>query len=211
MDKISSDEKLLKLIESSQGLPKIKQVGFKLKSRRFNFKLSSLKLRFKPTLSGLNKILFVFAVIFTIIFLYVFLKGSSKTAFEFFSLTSEALSGKRVEKKSGLGVMSLMEYAGIFKHRNIFIPPEVKIEEVEEEGNEKKLKLDDLVKNLKLVGIIWSANPEAMIEDATETRTLLLKQGDSFGKNLFKVKSVLRNSVILDVFVAGKSMEYELR
>lgn len=211
MDKTSSDEKLLKLIEGSQALPKIKQVGFKLKGKKPVFKLSALKLKFKPTLSGFNKILFVFAVLFTVIFIYVFLKGSSRSAFEFLSLTSAAISGKKFEQKSVLGAVSLLEYSNIFKHRNIFIPPEVKVEEIEEAGNEQKLKLEDLVKNLKLVGIIWSATPEAMIEDATETRTLLLKQGDSFGKNLFKVKSVLRNSVVLNVFVAGKNMEYELR
>ena len=131
--------------------------------------------------------------------------------FEFLSLTSDAAFGKKAARDNITGVVSLLEYSNIFKHRNIFIPPEVKIEEVDEAGSEQKLKLDDLVKNLKLVGIIWSANPEAMIEDATETRTLLLKKGDSFGKNLFKVKSVLRNSVVLDVFVAGKNMEYELR
>ena len=211
MDKTSSDEKLLKLIENSHALPKIRHVGFKFGGRKPSFKLSSLKVKFKFTLSGLNKILFIFGVLVTIIFLYVFWKGSSSTMFEFLSLTSDAAFGKKAARDNITGVVSLLEYSNIFKHRNIFIPPEVKIEEVDEAGSEQKLKLDDLVKNLKLVGIIWSANPEAMIEDATETRTLLLKKGDSFGKNLFKVKSVLRNSVVLDVFVAGKNMEYELR
>jgi hypothetical protein len=50
-----------------------------------------------------------------------------------------------------------------------------------------------------------------MIEDAVEKKTYILKKGDRFLKDKFRVKDVTRSSVLLDVYVQGKMKAYELR
>jgi len=73
------------------------------------------------------------------------------------------------------------------------------------------VELANLVKDLKLVGVIWSTNPEAMVEDMVNKRTHLLKKGDTFGANQYKVKDITRSSVILEITVEGAVKEWELR
>jgi len=61
------------------------------------------------------------------------------------------------------------------------------------------------LKNLKLVGIIWSKSPQVMIENITENKTLLLNVGDLIGN--VKVKNILQDRVILGI----DNQEWELR
>ena len=63
---------------------------------------------------------------------------------------------------------------------------------------------------LKLVGIIWSANPEVMIENSKDSRTYTLKKGESLSDQ-FKIKEISRSSAILVVTTPAGSKEYELR
>lgn len=52
------------------------------------------------------------------------------------------------------------------------------------------------VAEFKLVGILWSDRPQAMIENVQEQKTYLLNQGDMLGN--FKVKDVLKEKVVLE-------------
>ena len=70
--------------------------------------------------------------------------------------------------------------------------------------------LTESVKVLKLVGIIWSQNPEVMIENSKDSRTYTLKKGDSLGEQ-FKIKEISRSSVTLLVTTPEGAKEYELR
>lgn len=65
--------------------------------------------------------------------------------------------------------------------------------------------VSEQLKNLKLVGIIWSNKPQAMIENVAEAKTLLLNIGDQVGK--VKIKNIYPDRVIL----ATDSQEWELR
>lgn len=66
-------------------------------------------------------------------------------------------------------------------------------------------EISQLVSTLKLVGVIWSENPQAMIEDVPSNKTYLVNTGEYVGA--LKVNKILRNSVVL-----GKDKEeYELR
>ena len=56
-------------------------------------------------------------------------------------------------------------------------------------------KIIDKTKHLKLVGIAWSDNPDAMIEDTRAKKTLFVKEGDSI--NEIRVKRILKDKVIL--------------
>ncbi len=62
-----------------------------------------------------------------------------------------------------------------------------------------------LIKNFRMVGIIWSNAPQVMIEDVSERRTYLLNQG-----NMLKgvvVKEILKDRVVLSY----DNQETELR
>jgi hypothetical protein len=60
--------------------------------------------------------------------------------------------------------------------------------------------------NLKLVGIAWSSDPDVMIEDTKNQRTLFLKKGQAIDQEL-RLKAVFKDKVILSL----GSEEIELR
>jgi len=51
------------------------------------------------------------------------------------------------------------------------------------------------VGNFKLVGIIWSDKPQAMIEDSKLDKTYLLSAGEDLGD--YKIKQILPNKIII--------------
>jgi hypothetical protein len=54
----------------------------------------------------------------------------------------------------------------------------------------------EATKDLRLVGIAWSDDPDVMIEDTKNQRTLFLKKGQSFDNDV-KLKAVYKDRVIL--------------
>ncbi len=64
----------------------------------------------------------------------------------------------------------------------------------------------EAVKNLALVGISWSANPDAIIEDKAHQRTFFVKRGQVVGDNV-KVEAIFKDHVV----VTFEDNEYELR
>lgn len=65
----------------------------------------------------------------------------------------------------------------------------------------------DAAAELKLVGVIWAATPQAMIEQIAEERTSLVGAGDTIGP--WKVKTILRDRVIIGQ--KDGDQEWELR
>jgi type II secretory pathway component PulC len=65
--------------------------------------------------------------------------------------------------------------------------------------------LEQAVSNYKLVGIIWSDTPQAMIEDTKAGKTNLLNENEIMGD--FKIKKIERDKVI----ITKDKMEWELR
>ena len=59
--------------------------------------------------------------------------------------------------------------------------------------------------NIKLVGIIWTDNPQAMLEDAKEQKTYLVSAGDNIGD--LKIKKILSDKII----VSKGGQEWALR
>ncbi|MBP7215994.1 MAG: hypothetical protein KBA46_01790 [Candidatus Omnitrophica bacterium] len=57
-------------------------------------------------------------------------------------------------------------------------------------------KLQELVEPLRLVGISWSDDPDVMVEDTKNPRTLFLKKGQLIDGKL-KVQAVFKDKVIL--------------
>ncbi len=64
----------------------------------------------------------------------------------------------------------------------------------------------EAIKNLALVGISWSSNPDAIIEDKSHQRTFFVKRGQMVGDNV-KVEAIFKDHVV----VTFEDHEYELR
>lgn len=205
IDKTTSDEKLLKLIEGTAKKP-VQKVGIKQKAQR---KIPlSFKSFPKPELHILNKGLLAICGLLTIIVFYNLVAGVKIMDAELFlpAQKVDASASKFSIQERG-GFLSREEYLAEIQKRNAFLPSGLR--ESIKEGMSPTLS--ELVKDLVLVGIIWSKNPEVMIESTKEARTMLLKKGDTFNAEQIKVKEITRNSVILEINVSGEITEYELR
>lgn len=64
-------------------------------------------------------------------------------------------------------------------------------------------KAVEATRHLKLVGISWSENPDAMIEDSKAMRTFFVKRGQMIGD--IKVEAIFKDKVILNY--AGEDVE----
>ena len=64
----------------------------------------------------------------------------------------------------------------------------------------------DAVAGLALVGISWSSNPDAIIEDKSKQRTYFVKRGQDVGDGV-KVEAIFKDHVV----VTYEDREYELR
>lgn len=61
----------------------------------------------------------------------------------------------------------------------------------------------EATKHLKLVGIAWSDNPDAMVEDTKALRTFFVKRGQMLGD--IKVEAIFKDKVVLNY--AGEDIE----
>ena len=75
----------------------------------------------------------------------------------------------------------------------------------EEEIKVPSSKIIDATQNLKLVGISWSGDPDAMIEDTKALRTFFVKRGQMIGE--VKVQAIFKDRVVLSY----EGEELELR
>ncbi|MCM8789415.1 MAG: hypothetical protein NC916_00120 [Candidatus Omnitrophica bacterium] len=205
MDKTTSDEKLLKLIEGTakKSMPK---VGIKQKPKReFSFKFNLLP---QLDISNLNKALFGFCGLLTIIVLISIITQTGAMDANLFLPVKKVDSFK--SKFSFLPreeFLSREEYLAEIKKRNVFLPFGIR----ETITGGMSATASQLIQDLSLVGIIWSKNPEVMIESKKESRTMLLKKGETFYAEQIKVKEITKNSVVLEINAGGEVTEYELR
>lgn len=221
MNRESSDEKLLKLIEGSAKVKSTPQAGAQARpagmrktalgissifsGRQFN---SLSKLKLFVNLNNFNKTLFFAGGLLTLYFLYSFISGA------------RSYNGSTIPSgKTGTGILKAVtvqeskfldrkDYVQMINKRNVFLAQELKGTAA---TSANMVSLQDLLKDFKLVGIIWSSNPDVMIEGMKENRTYLLKKGDTFGDNKFKVKDILENSAKIEVTTEEGAKEYELR
>mgnify|MGYP001603749285 CR=1 FL=1 len=216
MDKQSSDERLLKLIEGSPDARRRQEGQHALNktltgaiSGKLNFKNLKAWKGFKLKLFDLNRGLIGFAGLISIIFIYSLFSGPaiSKSTAAYFSPADAASVSKVISAIQAQGLMR-KNILGQDIKRNIFAPIGSKSSAyMQQEG----VDLTEQVKDLKLVGIVWSANPEIMIENAKDSRTYLLKKGDTFNSDTIKVKEISRNSATLEILTDSGSKVYEIR
>ena len=215
MDKQTSDERLLKLIEGSAESKRKQFVGTQEKKisagKTSKFSLVDLKSKLKNlkiNLLVLNKGLIGLAALLTLVFLYTIFSAPevSKSNAAFFNPMDASAIMKLISGKDTQGLMRKNIFSQDIK-RNFFLPPESRANVYTQESTQD---ITEEIKDLKLVGIIWSKDPEVMIENAKDSRTYTLKKGESLNEQL-KVKKVSRNSATLEINSPDGPKEYEIR
>ena len=200
------EEDLLNLIEKGEGAG---AAGFKRK-RGFFLSLSSLKnswlslgsgisqglsgfksgLR-EPNLKVLNKVFLVISVVLLSysIMDFVFSRPDIEEVYRKGRLVKE----RRPLRKPAEELRPFLHYLEVVRRRNIFSP--VVLKEAEKPEVKKK-RLQEMAKDLSLVGISWDhKEPVAMIEDKKEKKTYFLKKGQKINK--LKIEDILKDRVIL--------------
>lgn len=204
-DKVTPEEKLLKAIENPINV-KAKPLSMSSERPRepLSFKkwlgnLKQKRLKARISFKGIYKALMIGSIAITIIGVFIFVKGHNDLTKHFKNL-NEGLSANLKEEKEKYPLsINLAEAINDTKIRNIFTSLPAKSEAAAP-------KLVELaMSNLKLVGILWSDNPQAMIEDVSANKTFLLGRDEALGD--FKIKKILRDRIII-----GKdTQEWELR
>jgi len=160
--------------------------------RTLSTQLAKLKANIKePNIKVINKGLIVASVVLIgyLIADFTFRRLDIKGIYK----RSSVLRKRKFKQPSIKEAHPFLYYLEMVRRRNIFSP--VVLKSVEESQDETKKILTALVKNLKLVGISWGKEPEAMIEDQKVKRTYFLKTGDMI--NNLKIDTILRNRVVL--------------
>ncbi len=97
-------------------------------------------------------------------------------------------------------------YSERISSRDIFKPAQGYQKEAEAPQAPIPAETSKEAQNLSLVGISWSANPEAMIEDTETKRTFFVRKGQPVGSD-GKVVMIFKDRVIINV----KGKEFELK
>ncbi len=173
----------------------------------FKQKVSAGSIELNPSL--INKGLLIVIMVFVIWYVLVFIHGINRiNNLPEFKISSSENAKKIDAVKPGL--KRLVYYKDRFAERNIFIPF---VEEKKEKVVEKKVpeyNIEDMVQDLKVVGISWapdSADRYVMIEHSKKKLTYFLQEGDKVSKTSLIIKGILPESVLL----AFRDQEVELR
>lgn len=133
-----------------------------------------------------------------------------------FSLVSSTMSLRKgftikiatVEKEAKVSqTISFLKAASYYlekaRERDIFTMGTKKISQMVT-GKSSISKITEETKDLRLVGISWSTDPDVMIEDTKNKRTLFLKKGQLID-NRVKLKAVFKDKVVLSY--SGEEIE----
>ena len=212
-EKHTPEERLLKIIEkkgvgSGSGEVEIQRQKASLERKRWFFSFKNMRfsdLSLEPpafTLQFVNKMLIIAAILFTLVFVFDFLRDKASLRKNFTSVTGvPTISEVEIKKGSGPKI-SLATALKETRTRNMFtLTPETIFEDKKEK--EKIIRKD--IRDLKLVGILWSSDPQAMVEDVKNSKTYLLSTGDVISR--WKVSRIDRDKVVL----LGEEGEMDLR
>lgn len=216
-DNLTPEEKLLKIIENPQaerrkspgtnigrGAGPKKGAGTDVGAWLSKFRIDKNTIR-NISLKTVSKMVLALCLIFTLFFIIDFIRMGSSSAKRINKLTAEAATPDIKENKTAIKDVNLIEAVNLAKRHNIFSFLPVTSSGIPTQGSTMPVEVEEIVKNLKLVGIIWSNNPQAIIENTKEQKTYLVNGGDKM--SILDIKRVLKDKVIL-----GKdSAEWELR
>lgn len=216
------EKQLLNLIENPNAQQTAKSV--KLKHRnlfslfsagawlgRFSFFKGHSKQWFRPDSILKMDINLVnnFLILLVVLLMLYFIMDFSNSYKHLQSLPSvKARVQQAIQAKEGL-VSTLLKttayYSELARKRDIFkigARPTDKSKAVRAPSD----KLKEATKNLRMVGISWSNDPDVMIEDTKLKRTYFLKRGKSLDNGV-KVRAVFKDKVILSF--ENEEMEFK--
>jgi type II secretory pathway component PulC len=198
---LTPEEKLLRIIESPAQSPRPMPPRRMVQDFRFSLNIWNAKFKEKCwpriqealTLKTANFFLVIFSVFATIFLVFDFSMGAPRAS---------ALAALELQaKKADIGDMTFeaMEPVSVYiqeiTQRNIFSLPEPpKPIPAQPVAQAAPLAVNP-AQGLKVVGIIWSDYPQAIIEDSTEGKTHLLSRGSKLKNG--RVKEILKDRVIL--------------
>lgn len=203
---ITPEERLLKIIENPNVKIRPLPIGAKIKSlgraplkglfAGFHIDKNDLK---KFNLKLANKVIVIICVLITFVWLYNFINIGIKLEKRFKQITIDMVQPGQEEAKLPKIDVSIDEAVTEIKRRNIFtfLPSK--------EEAQAAVNIGLTLGNLKLVGILWSDNPQAMIENLKEQKTYFVSKGDRIGD--IEIRNILRDKVI----VGKGTEEWELR
>ena len=195
--KLTPEEKLLRIIESPveavRGMrPQRRIHDFKFSLKLFKAKYGE-KLKELFNLKTANAVLVFLAVITTVYLILDFGIGLPRAG------VLQQL--EMVARKMDIGNMAIERleplslYLQEISQRNIFALPEPSVQPAAAPGVKQSAEAKSFIEGFKLVGIIWSEVPQAIIEDAKDGRTYLLNRGGNLKDA--RVKEILKDRVIL--------------
>lgn len=204
-DSITPEEKLLKIIEGpdveKRRLPpsaKVRSISAaSLKEWLAVFHIDKEGFK-KFNLKLVNKIVAVICVIITVVWLFDFINTGVKFSGRLKYIMSDTAVQGQEERKKPID-LNIDEISTLIRKRNMFTFAPSK------EEAQAAVNIGITLGNLKLVGILWSENPQAMIENSREQKTYFVSKGDKIGD--VEVMDILRDKVV----VGKGSEEWELR
>lgn len=212
-EKHTPEERLLKIIEKKgasvdSGEREIKKQKANFDRKRWFFSFKNMRfsdLSLEPpafTLQFVNKMLIAAAILVSLVFLFDFLRDKGGLRKRFVSVTGvPTISESAVKEDPGIKI-NLATVLKETRTRNMFtLTPET----IFKEKKEKSERIRKDIRDLKLVGILWSNSPQAMIEDVKNSKTYLLSTGDVISR--WTVSRIDRDKVVL----SGEEGEMDLR
>lgn len=193
-DNITPEERLLKIIENPGPQRRrtivrpgqVSAASFKSWLKYLRINKDILK---QIDLKTVNKIVAAVCVVVTIFWIVDFFMVGASLKKRLEQIRTGTVSLAPEAPKIEDSQVNLGDVIVQSRRRNIFtlLPPQPPVSK----GAEATLAAG----TMKLVGIIWSDNPQAMIEDSREQKTFLVGAGENIGE--FRIKTILRNKVIL--------------
>lgn len=138
------------------------------------------------------------AVLATLFLLYDYLSTSRDTAGRLNKVLSRGTEDIAVESAAEKAP-ELKDLLGLAGKHNIFAVEPGKAESLLDSETAQ------VISSLKLVGILWSEKPQAMVEDTKSSKTFLLNDGDSL--NDLRVKKIYVDKIVL----SKDGKDWELR
>jgi hypothetical protein len=208
--KITPEEQLLRIIEDprtekSKIPPPMKATYGNIKNLAAFFKNLHIQKDFfkRINLQTANKMILVICGIFTIYWLFDFIKIGNmlNKKLEKVIVEAQAYEPQNVNT-APLPEINIADAIMDAKRRNIYT-----FTLLTSIAQQSPIEADiaAMINSLKLVGIIWGENPQAMIENTKEQKTYLLNKNDMVDQ--LTIKNILRDKVIL----IKDDKEWELR
>lgn len=196
---MTPEEKLLKIIEA--GTPHVQKDGSIATEKKPSLKVP---LAMKTiSIQTVNQWTVGICIVVTLIYIVLWVKTNNNLRKRFEQITRESdkiVVNDDEELAPSKPTVSLSDIFSRIREHNIF-----SLEQIPRTQERSAMDYTHLMSRLKLVGIIWSDQPQAMIEDSETSKTYLVGKGAAIGSS--KVKDIFRDKVV----ISDGSNEWEIQ